>query len=219
MHHMEHCQPPFSVMPLESFTDCITAAACHRYQSLLELQIVHELRFGPEKKKFVVWGVVRQSPGVLKHEVSEFENGGGRVPLLPPPSAPRCCDEPSQYRSQNTQPQILLHRRHSPEEKEPPPDATVPTFTHGPKKCCGAFGRSDIFGAADFPLWPFVFFVTWYDSPPPPRDPPSGYLYLWFAFVCVLIRSHPPEIPPGGDMVSGLAEASNVAAHIGETPA
>ena len=33
-------------------------------------------------------------------------------------------------------------------------------------------------------------------GPPPP--PPRLYLYLWFAFVCFLIRSHPPSATPGG---------------------
>ena len=29
--------------------------------------------------------------------------------------------------------------------------------------------------------------------PPPPKGPDCGVHYLWFAFVCFLIRSHPPQ--------------------------
>ena len=35
-------------------------------------------------------------------------------------------------------------------------------------------------------------------APPPPPPPPSGVHYLWFAFVCFLIRSPPPT----GEQVS-----------------
>ena len=31
------------------------------------------------------------------------------------------------------------------------------------------------------------------DPPPPKSMPDCGVHYLWFAFVCFLIRSHPPQ--------------------------
>ena len=38
--------------------------------------------------------------------------------------------------------------------------------------------------------------VTCHSAPPPPQSPTDcGVHYLWFAFVCFLIRSHPPQSP------------------------